>query len=69
VLLTLVSSPDVVLPDMSRQVIETIQDWEADIYALVIIGVMLFLPDGLSGASRRLGGWLSRSRPGQGDGR
>lgn len=69
ILLTMVSSPDVVLPGLSRAALELIQDWEADIYALVIIGVMLFLPDGLSGAARRAAEKISRMRTGRGDAR
>lgn len=52
--LMLVSYPDVILPGLSREALSTLQDWEADIYALVIIVVMLFLPEGVSGAGRAL---------------
>ncbi len=67
ILLTLVSSPDVVLPALPRETLEVIQDWEADVYGLVIILVILFLPDGLSGAARRLSARVRGARSGPGD--
>ncbi len=61
-LLTMVSYPDIVLPGLSRDALTIVQDWEADVYALVIILVMLFLPDGISGSGRRLLDRLGRGR-------
>ncbi len=60
ILLTLVSFPDIVLPGLSRDILAVVQDWEVDIYALVIILVVLFLPEGIAGAGRRVLGLLRR---------
>jgi len=53
--LTLIPYADAVLPGLSREVMTVIQDWEADVYGLVIILVMLFLPGGIAGLLRSLG--------------
>lgn len=52
--LTLIPYADAVLPGMSREVMTIIQDWEADVYGLVIILVMLFLPGGIAGLLRSM---------------
>jgi branched-chain amino acid transport system permease protein len=52
VLLTLLPFADSIVPGVSRGVSEFLQDWEPDIYGLVLILVMLFLPHGLSGVAR-----------------
>ncbi len=53
-LLTLIPYADAVIPGLSRGVIAVIQGWEADLYGLVIILVMLFLPGGIAGLLRGL---------------
>jgi branched-chain amino acid transport system permease protein len=60
VLITLLPYVDAVAPGLPKPVIAFLQDWEADIYGLVLILVMLFLPEGLAGALRGLGARLSR---------
>jgi len=52
--LTLIPYADAVLPGLSREVMTVIQSWEADLYGLVIILVMLFLPGGIAGLLRGL---------------
>lgn len=61
ILLTLVSYPDIVLPGLPQEVLAVVQDWELDVYALVIMLVMLFLPEGLAGAGRGILGRLGRA--------
>lgn len=56
VLLTLLPYADAIIPGLSRQTIETLQDWERDIHGMVLILVMLFMPDGLAGWGRSLVG-------------
>lgn len=48
-LLTLLPYADSLVPGMPREVAAAIADWEADIYGLAIILVMLFAPKGLAG--------------------
>jgi branched-chain amino acid transport system permease protein len=55
VVMTLIPFADAVVPGMSREVLDFFQDWQADIYGLVIIVVMLYLPDGVAGLLRRMG--------------
>jgi len=55
VILTLIPYADAVVPGLSREVMTVIQEWEADIYALVIIVVMLYMPGGVAGLMRRVG--------------
>ncbi|MDO8987125.1 MAG: branched-chain amino acid ABC transporter permease [Coriobacteriia bacterium] len=54
VVLTLIPYADAIVPGLSREVMTVIQEWEADLYGLVIIIVMLFMPGGIAGALRRL---------------
>ena len=54
VALTLIPYVDALVPGLSRGVAETLQDWRDDIYGLVIILVMLYVPGGLGGALRRI---------------
>lgn len=54
VLLTLLPYLDAVVPGLSAKAVETLQAWEADVYGLVLILVMLFMPGGLAAAARRL---------------
>lgn len=49
VLLTLLPYADAIIPGLSRQTVETLQSWETDIYGIVLILVMLFMPKGLAG--------------------
>lgn len=53
-LLTLIPYADAVLPSVSREALAVIQDWEADLYGLVIILVILFAPGGIAGMVRAL---------------
>lgn len=53
--LTLIPYADAVLPGLSREAMTVIQDWEADVYGLVIILVMLFLPGGIAALLRTFG--------------
>lgn len=66
ILLTLVSYPDIVLPGISQDALAVVQDWEVDVYALVIMLVMLFLPDGLAGAGREMLSRFGRARTDRG---
>ena len=54
VLLTLLPYLDALVPGMPESVATFFQDWEADIYGLTIILVMLFAPDGIAGLLRRI---------------
>ena len=54
-LLTLIPFADAVIPGLSRSALETIQEWQEDIYGLTIIAVMIFMPAGLAGMLRRIG--------------
>lgn len=53
VLLTLIPYSDAVIPGLSRSALETIQEWQEDIYGLTIIAVMLFIPGGIGSLIRR----------------
>jgi branched-chain amino acid transport system permease protein len=68
VLLTLLPYVDSIVPGVSRQVAGFLQDWEPDIYALVLISVMLFLPRGLAGVGRTVAArareWVARPAAG-----
>ena len=54
ILLTLLPYADAVLPGVPETVADFLSDWEADIYGLAIIVVMLFAPGGLAGIMRRI---------------
>jgi branched-chain amino acid transport system permease protein len=60
--LTLLPYVDALIPGLSRGVAEALQDWRDDIYGLTIILVMLYMPGGLAGASRRLSSRVRRGR-------
>ncbi|MDZ4166460.1 MAG: branched-chain amino acid ABC transporter permease [Coriobacteriia bacterium] len=49
VLLTLLPYVDAIIPGLPRSTVELIQDWTNDIYGMVLILVMLFMPRGLAG--------------------
>ncbi|PKQ17291.1 MAG: branched-chain amino acid ABC transporter permease [Actinobacteria bacterium HGW-Actinobacteria-7] len=53
VLLTLLEYLDALVPGISRTTAEVIQAYQADIYGLAIIAVILFAPSGLAGMWRR----------------
>ena len=53
VLLTMLPHLDAIVPGMPETVASVLQDWQADIYGLAIILVMLFVPGGVAGALRR----------------
>ncbi|MHB9002708.1 MAG: branched-chain amino acid ABC transporter permease [Coriobacteriia bacterium] len=54
-LLTLVPYADAVLPGLSREALSFIQDWEADLYGLTIILVLLLAPGGVAALVRGVG--------------
>jgi branched-chain amino acid transport system permease protein len=60
VLLTLLPYVDAIVPGMPESVATFFQEWEADIYGLTIILVMLFAPGGIAGLLRRLRSRSSR---------
>ncbi len=62
VLLTLIPFSDAVIPGLSRSALETIQEWQEDIYGLTIIAVMIFMPGGIGGLLRRIGTGRSAER-------
>lgn len=64
-LLALLPFLDAFFPGLPRTAVSFLQDWETDIYAVVLIGVMVFLPGGLAGAVRRL---MARRSAGEGVG-
>jgi len=65
VLLTLLPYADAIIPGLSRQAVETLQSWETDIYGIVLILVMLFMPKGLAGFARGLAATRSRRTGGR----
>jgi branched-chain amino acid transport system permease protein len=52
-LLTLLQYVDALIPGIGRKAAETIQSYQADIYGLAIVAVVLFAPAGLAGLLRR----------------
>jgi branched-chain amino acid transport system permease protein len=54
VVLTLIPNLDAVIPGMSPRAVELLQDWNADIFGVILIVVMLFMPGGLAAGARRL---------------
>lgn len=63
VFLTLLPYADALIPGLSRDAIAFVQDWEADISGLAMIGVLLFAAKGLSGVARA----IARPRAGEGE--
>ena len=63
VLLTLLHYPDIVLPGVPAATLDVIKNWEADVYAVVLIAVMLLAPDGLAGLARSLTARFSSPPP------
>jgi branched-chain amino acid transport system permease protein len=66
VLLTLLPFLDAIVPGMPREVSSVLQEWEAGIYGLTLILVMIFAPGGLASVARRLAARVRRRR-GEGD--
>jgi branched-chain amino acid transport system permease protein len=64
--LTLLPYIDAIIPGVPSEVAEFIQDWEADIYGLTIILVMLFAPDGVAGLLRSIRRRVALRRGGEG---
>ena len=55
-LLTLLQYVDALIPGLSREAAQTLQQYQADIYGLAIILVVLFAPRGIAGLWRARGG-------------
>jgi branched-chain amino acid transport system permease protein len=51
--LTLLPYADALIPGLSKDAIAVLQDWEADIYGIAMIGVVIFAPTGIGGMLRR----------------
>lgn len=56
-LLTLLQYPDSLIPGLPREAATTVQSFQADVYGLAIVLVVLFVPRGIAGLWRRRGGW------------
>ncbi len=54
VVLTLLPYADALVPGLSKDTIAVMQDWEADIYGLAMIAVVIFAPAGIGGLLRRI---------------
>jgi len=54
-ILTLIQYMDALVPGLSRESAQLLQEYQADIYGLAIIIVVLFAPKGLAGLFRRTG--------------
>ena len=52
-ILTLIQYMDALVPGLPRQTAQTLQEYQADIYGLAIIIVVLFAPMGIAGLFRR----------------
>jgi branched-chain amino acid transport system permease protein len=59
-LLTLLEYADALIPGLSRQTADTLQQWVPDVYGLAIVLVVLFAPGGLGSL------WRARSSSGEG---
>jgi branched-chain amino acid transport system permease protein len=64
--LTLLPFMNALLPGLPPAAVAFLQDWNTDIYGLVLILVMLFMPGGLAGAFRRLARRLRAQAAGEG---
>jgi branched-chain amino acid transport system permease protein len=58
--LTILPFLDAIVPGLSENAVKFLQDWEADIYGIAIIVVMLFAPGGLAAGFRALAKRLGR---------
>jgi len=54
--LTLIQYMDALVPGLSRETAQVLQEYQADIYGLAIIIVVLFAPSGIAGLFRRRSG-------------
>ncbi len=54
VVLTLLPYADALVPGLSKDTIAVMQDWEADIYGLAMIAVVIFAPAGIGGLLKRI---------------
>lgn len=54
VALTLLPYADALIPGLGKDAIAFLQDWEADIYGIVMIAVVILAPAGIGGLLRRL---------------
>ena len=62
VLLTLLPFLDAIVPGMPREVSSALQDWQAGIYGLTLILMMIFAPGGLASVARKLAARVRRRR-------
>lgn len=60
-LLTLIEYADALIPGLSREAADTLQQWVPDVYGLAIVLVVLFAPAGLGGLWR--GRFRAEERP------
>ena len=52
-MLTLLQYTDALVPGLSRETAQLLQEYQADIYGLAIVIVVLFAPSGIAGLFRR----------------
>lgn len=60
--LTLLPYADALVPGLSKDATAFLQDWEADIYGIAMIGVVLFVPSGIGGLVGRVRSALTSRR-------
>ena len=65
VALTLLPYADALIPGLSKDTVALLQDWEADIYGVAMIGVVLFVPAGIAGLLRRRRGTSAHQPAGE----
>lgn len=51
--LTLLPYADALIPGLSKETVALMQDWEADIYGIAMIAVIVFAPAGIGGLLKR----------------
>lgn len=54
VALTLLPYADALIPGLGKDAVAFLQDWEADIYGIAMIGVVILAPAGIGGMLKRL---------------
>jgi len=54
VALTLLPYADALIPGLTKDAVAVLQDWEADIYGIAMIAVVILAPSGIGGLLRRL---------------
>ena len=52
--LTLLPYADALIPGLTKDAVAVLQDWEADIYGIAMIAVVILAPAGIGGLLRRL---------------